>query len=309
VVDIGRDAAGDAPARIVGSRTLAPSPSWGSATMPAMLADWLTWAGLGAVKPVAAALVLPPVPFLALALAGAGLARTRPRASRWLVAIACVGVWLGCCSGAARWVEDSWLPSIPPLDATRRAELKARAAAGTPMAIVVLGGGMNADAREYGGGDLASVSLQRLRYGIWLGRQTGIPVAGSGGLGWAQPGGTAPPEASRMAEIARDEYGWPLHWIESSSRDTHENAVDTVALLQPAGIKEIVLVTSASHMPRALHEFRAATAATSLRVTPASMGNAWPADSALLRWMPSGEGALRMRAALHEVLGNLVGGH
>jgi uncharacterized SAM-binding protein YcdF (DUF218 family) len=257
---------------------------------------------------VVSALVLPPVPFLALALAGAGLARTRPRASRWLVALACVGVWLGCCSGAARWVEASWLPALPPLDATQRAELKARAAAGTPMAIVVLGGGMDADAREYGGGDLASVSLQRLRYGIWLGRQTGIPVAGSGGLGWAQPGNPAPPEASRMAEIARDEYGRPLRWVESSSRDTHENAVNTVALLRSAGIREIVLVTSASHMPRALHEFRAAAAAIPLQVTPASMGQAWSADSALLRWMPSGEGAVRMRAALHEVIGNLVTG-
>ena len=271
-----------------------------------MLADWLTSAGLGAVKPVVAALVLPPVPFLALAAVGAGLARARPRASRWLVAIACVGAWLSCCSGAARWVEESWLPSPPPLAAAQRAALTARATAGTAMAIVVLGGGMNADAREYGSGDLTDVSLQRLRYGLWLGRQTGIPVAGSGGLGWAQPGTPAPPEASRMAQIARDEYGLPLRWIESASRDTHENAIDTVALLRPAGIAEIVLVTSASHMPRALREFRAAAAATPMRVTPASMGSAWPADSALLRWMPSGAGLVRMRAALHEVLGRLI---
>ena len=277
--------------------------------MPVMLTDWLTSVGLGAVKPVVSVFVLPPVPFLALALVGAGLARTRPRASRWLVAIACAGIWLGSSNGAARWVEESWLSPPPPLDAAQRGALKARAAAGTPMAIVVLGGGMDADAREYGGSDLASVSLQRLRYGIWLGRQTGIPVASSGGLGWAQPGTPVPPEASRMAQIARDEYGLPLRWVETASRDTHENAVDTVALLRPAGIAEIVLVTNASHMPRALREFRAATAATAMHVTPAAMGSAWPADSALLRWMPSGEGALRMRATLHEVLGNLVAGH
>jgi len=269
-----------------------------------MLADWLTSAGLGAVKPVISALLLPPVPMLALAAAGAGLARVRPRASRWLVAVACIGIWLSCCSGAARWVDEAWVGSPPPLDAAQRAALKSRAAAGAPLAIVVLGGGMNANAREYGDGDLASASLQRLRYGIWLSRQTGIPVAGSGGLGWAQSGTPAPPEARRMAEIARDEYGVPLRWVEADSRDTHENAVDTVPQLRRSGIGEIVLVTSASHMPRALREFRA-VAGAAMRVTPAPMGSAWLADSAWLRWMPSGEGLERMRAALHEVLARL----
>lgn len=270
-----------------------------------MIADWLTSAGLGAVKPVAAALLLPPVPMLALALAGVGVMRARPRAGRWLVLLAFVGIWLGCCSGAARWVQESWLAPPAPLDAAQRAQLQARAVAGAHIAIVVLGGGVNADAHEYAQADLSNVSLQRLRYGLWLGRQTGIPVAASGGLGWAQAGSAAPAEASRMAEIARDEFGLPLRWVEATSRDTHENAVHTLALLQPDGIVEIVLVTSGTHMPRALREFRAAAPAT-LRVTPAAMGEAWPADSALLRWLPSGEGLLRMRAALHEVLARMI---
>jgi len=279
-----------------------------SATMPPMFADLLTSAGLGPLKPVVSALVLPPVPFLALALAGAFLARARPRTGRALAAAGCLGVWLGCCVGAARRVETAWLDIPPPLDAAQRAQLKARAAAGAPLAIVVLGGGVNTGAREYGGGDLAAPSLQRLRYGLWLARQTGIPVAGSGGLGWAQLGGAAPAEAARMAEIARDEYGTPLRWVDPSSRDTHENAANTIALLRPDGISEIVLVTTGNHMPRALREFRAAAAAASapLRIVPASMGEALPADSALLRWMPSGDGLQRMRAALHEVLGRLI---
>lgn len=268
-----------------------------------MIADWLTSAGLGAAKPVFSALVLPPVPFLVLALVGAGLARARPRTGRALALAACIGLWSSCCTAPARWVEESWLSPPAPLDAAQRAALKARAA-DTSMAIVVLGGGMNANAREYGDGDLASASLQRLRYGIWLSRQTGIPVAGSGGLGWAQSGTPAPPEARRMAEIARDEYGVPLRWVEADSRDTHENAVDTVPQLRRSGIGEIVLVTSASHMPRALREFRA-VAGAAMRVTPAPMGSAWLADSAWLRWMPSGEGLERMRAALHEVLARL----
>ena len=274
-----------------------------------MIADWLASSGLGTLKPVLSALLLPPAPFLVLALAGVGLVRRRPRAARALVALACAGAWLCACAGAARWVEASWLSSPPPLDGVARDELKARAAAGVPMAIVVLGGGVLPSAPEYGSADLTSASLFRLRYGIWLGRQTGIPVAASGGVGWGPTDASIRPEAARMAEIAEREYGAPLRWVESTSRDTHENATATMALLRPAGVREIVLVTHGTHMPRALREFRAAAAAQAgsapVRITPATMGGAWPADSALLRWLPSSEGNQRMRAALHEVLARL----
>ena len=278
------------------------------ATMRAMIADWLTSAGLGALKPALAALALPPVPFIALALLGAGLARRRPRTGRWLVVLACVGLWLGACVGTARWVERHGLDEPPALDAAQRAQLASRAAAGEPIAIVVLGGGMGEIAPEYGEADLNGASLTRLRYGVWLGRATNIPLAASGGLGWAASGTSAPPEAARMAEIARTELSTPLQWTETSSRDTHENAVNTVALLRPAGIREIVLVTQGWHMPRALREFRAAAASASptMRITPAPCGQAWPAASPWLDWMPSGEGSLRLHAVMHEVLARLA---
>jgi uncharacterized SAM-binding protein YcdF (DUF218 family) len=251
-----------------------------------MFADWLTAAGLGSLKPAISALVLPPVPFLGLALAGAGLARARPRASRWLVAVACAGAWLSCCSGAARWVEDSFIDEPAPLDAPHRAELKSRAELGDRLAIVVLGGGMDSGALEYGGADLNGASLMRLRYATWLARQTGIPVAASGGTGWGSADRSIAPEATRMAAVARDEFGVPLRWTETTSRDTHENAANTLALLQAAGVREVVLVTHGSHMPRALREFHAAalSASSPMAVTPATMGQAWPADTAFTRW-------------------------
>ena len=274
-----------------------------------MIADWLTSSGLGSLKPVLSALLLPPAPFLLLALAGAGLARRHPRTARGLIVLACLGAWVCSCVAPARWVEATWLSLPPPLDAAQRAQLKARAAAGEPIAIVVLGGGVNPSAPEYASADLASPSLFRLRYAIWLGRQTGLPVGASGGVGWGPTGTAVQPEATRMAEIAQGEYGMPLRWVEATSRDTHENAVNMLAVLRAAGTREIVLVTHGTHMPRALREFRAAAAAdaasTPVRITPASMGEAWPADSALLRWLPSSEGTLRMRAALHEVLARL----
>lgn len=278
-----------------------------------MIADWLASSGLGAAKPVLAALVLPPSPLLALAFAGALLARSRPRTGRSLAALACVGAWLASCTGAAHWAETHWLDEPPALDAGRRAALRARAAAGEPIAIVVLGGGLSSGpAPEYGQYNLDNASLGRLRYAVWLGRQTGLPIAASGGRGWSTPDPAAPPEAARMAEIAQAEWGVPLRWTETASHDTHENAVDTLALLRPAGIRELVVVTHGLHMPRALREFRAAAAASAgaagsagsaapVAITAAPMGQAARQGFYLLDWFPSGQGALRMHEVLHEV--------
>jgi uncharacterized SAM-binding protein YcdF (DUF218 family) len=275
-----------------------------------MLADWMTSVGLGSLKATLSALVLPPGPFLVLGLAGACLVRARPRASRWLVVVACLGAWFSGCIGAARWAEQSFLDEPAPLDAGQIDQLKARAAAGAPLAIVVLGGGMEFPAREYASPDLANGSLRRLRYGVWLARRTGIPVAATGGTGWSAAGAPLPAEAARMAEVARDEFGLPLRWVETRSRDTHENAVNTLALLQAAGVREAVLVTHGWHMPRALREFRAAAAAQSasspIVVTPAPMGQAYPVASAIARWMPSGPGFDRMQPVAHEILARLV---
>ena len=280
------------------------------ATMQIMFADWLTSAGLAGVKPVMAALLMPPVPFLVVAVAGACVARARPRAARALVILACVATWLCACSGVARWLEAHGLDEPAPLSLSERAALKARAAAGEPLAIVVLGGGVDDVAPEYGRPNLGKEAYERLRYAAWLNHQTGIPILASGGRGWGAPDATNPPEATRTAELAQEELGTPVRWMESTSRDTHENAVNSVAMLQAAGVREIVLVTHGWHMPRALHEFRAAAAAAGasapIRITPATMGQAYPAGSALFRWMPSDAGFQRTRQAWHEILGALV---
>ena len=79
------------------------------------------------------------------------------------------------------------------------------------------------------------------------------PLAFSGGVGWAQQGSTS--EARVAAKIAAEEFGRPLRWVEDDSRDTRENAAKTIALLKPAGIQHIVLVTHGYHMRRALRAF------------------------------------------------------
>jgi len=274
-----------------------------------MFADWLTSHGLGAVKPLLSALALPPAPLLGIAFAGAWLARARPRTGRWITGLACVAAWLASCTGMACWLEKHALDEPPALDATRRTALRARAAAGEPIAIVVLGGGVTGVAPEYGRPDLASASFKRLRYAVWLSRQTGLPIAATGGRGWSSDDPALPAEATLMAEVAQAEWGVPLRWTEPASRDTHENAVNTLALLGPAGIREIVLVTQGVHMPRALHEFNAVAAAApasaAIRITPAPIDQAEETPSAWLQWLPSGTGAEKMHGVLHEFVASI----
>jgi uncharacterized SAM-binding protein YcdF (DUF218 family) len=281
-----------------------------------MTEQWLVAGAL--MRPALAAVALPPVPFLALACFGAWRARTQPRAGGALVAIACLGIWLANCNGTATWLEGAFLHEPPALTPADRAALKAEAAGGRPMAIVVLGGGLEREAPEYGTIGLNAPALERLRYGAWLSRATGIPLMVSGGTGWAgqaedASGAPMPAEADVMGAIAAEDFGRPLRWKESASRDTRENAAFTVAMLAPQGVRELIVVTHGWHMPRALYDFQAAAVAhagastPAMAIRPAPMGLAAPSERALLNWMPSGTGGLRVRVVLREVLASMFG--
>jgi uncharacterized SAM-binding protein YcdF (DUF218 family) len=194
----------------------------------------------------------------------------------------------------------------PPaaLSFDRVRELRADVAARKPIAIVILGGGAEPFAPEYGVSSLQDQSLERLRYGVWLGRQTGAPIAYSGGIGWAQE--DAAPEARIAAKIAAEEFDRPIKWLEDDSRDTHENAARTIALLKPAGIDHIILVTHAYHMPRAMRAFIEA-AGSDIKIEAAPMGLAKKLETPALEWMPSSRGFTRMRQVIREILGKAAG--
>ncbi len=261
--------------------------------------------GIESWKPVIAALLLPPVPLLVLTLIGARLLLSR-RGLGWLLIVVSVTLlWVSACSGAARGLTQLMLHPPAALSFDRVRELRTEVAARKPVAIVVLGGGAEDFAPEYGVSSLLDTSLERLRYGIWLGRETGAPIAYSGGVGWAQDG-TGTPEARIAAKIATEEFNHPLKWIEDESRDTHENAVRTLALLKPAGITHVILVTNGYHMPRALRDFNDAAGA-SVEIEPAPMGLAKKSETPTLDWMPSGRGALQMRQVLREIVGKFAG--
>jgi uncharacterized SAM-binding protein YcdF (DUF218 family) len=188
------------------------------------------------------------------------------------------------------------------MDAAALARAK-RPGAAAHSAIVVLGGGRDALAPEYGHASLPPLALERLRYALWLARETGLPVAFSGGVGHAQEG--PPMEADIAARIAAQEFGRPLRWRESASRDTRENAARTLAMLRPDGITEIVLVTHGWHMTRALRAFQEAAArgGPAVRIVPARMGLAQRITHPVLRWVPSHEGLALVRQVWREQLG------
>jgi uncharacterized SAM-binding protein YcdF (DUF218 family) len=265
--------------------------------------------GIGHWKPALGALVLPPVPWLLLMLLGAVWLRQR-RPIGWLpVLVASLGLWAGSTTAGADALARALLAPPAALGVVQLNQLREQAAAVKPTttAVVVLGGGRERLAPEYALSNLNGVSIQRLRYGLWLGREIGAPVAFSGGVGWGAQGES--PEAEVAARIARDEFKSPLKWTETRSRDTRENAALTVALLKPQGISRIVLVTHGYHMPRALRAFddEVARSGGGITLVAAPMGTAVGNETPTLRWLPSNEGIVRVRDVLREWIGLVAG--
>ena len=260
--------------------------------------------GIEGWKPIVTALLLPPVPFLLSILIGARLLLPR-RGWGWLVIVLSVtGLWLTASSGFGRFMEGALLSVPSALSRDRIAELKADPKARANMAIVVLGGGREKLAPEYGVADLDAEALARLRYGLWLSRETGIPVAFSGGTGWAQSAGMS--EAEVASRIAAQDFGRPLKWVEGESRDTRENAARTMALLKKSEVSRLLLVTHGWHMQRARRAFEQ-SAGGAVTIEPAPMGLAVHDESSFLSALPSPHGFARNRNVLREWLGSLAG--
>ena len=168
--------------------------------------------------------------------------------------------------------------------------------AGPPAAIVILSAGTRAYAPEFGGESVDELSLERIRYGAMLARQTRLPVLVTGGP--SSTGGAA--VARLMADTLDRDYGISPKWVETRSATTAENAIFSGQMLNRAGIKRVLLVTHAWHMKRA----RAAFAANGLNVIPAP--TAFYSGAGLTTWnylLPSMR-SLRMSGyALHEIIG------
>lgn len=254
---------------------------------------------LAALKPLLAAMAMPPLSLLLLTLLGLFMAlrnKRSPALGMTLATFSLTLLWLVSCHGTAVWLARTALPQFPPL---QMAQLKANKV----QAIVVLGGGLLPEAPEYGEAQPSAPTAARLRYGIWLARQSGLPVAFTGGMGWAANGAQQATEADVAARVALQDYAVKLRWLETKSRDTSENARLLTPMLQRDGVQRIALVTDAQHMPRAFAAFERA----GLAVIAAPTGYLLPERSELLEWLPSASGLQASQQVVHEWLALTVG--
>jgi uncharacterized SAM-binding protein YcdF (DUF218 family) len=238
------------------------------------------------VYQIVKAIVLPPGCILALAAAGLLVRRSRPR----LGTTALIAAWallallsLPACSGFLVSTLEHASP-IDPGGPTPEAD-----------AIVVLSADIRPEAAEYGGDTIGLATLMRLRYGAWLHRKTGLPVLVTGGR--LKPGYR--PLGDLMAETLEQEFGIEARWIERESRNTAENAREGAKLLRDAGVRRILLVTSATHVPRA----RAAFEAQGFEVVPAPTGSSRSRGFTPGQLVPSSSALLESTFAIHEWLG------
>jgi uncharacterized SAM-binding protein YcdF (DUF218 family) len=236
-------------------------------------------------------LLMPPGIFFVFLLLAWFWRRSRPR-----LATGCFVVGLG----------GMWAMSLPVVTVTLGKVMETQPAlamdqwAGLAQradAIVILGAGRERGDPAWGGADQSTgLALERVRFAARLAKASGLPVLTSGGLHY----GTPPSEAFIMAESLRDDFGVTARWQEGASRTTWENATMSAQMLEPEGIKRVVVVTQAWHMPRAVWSFEHA----GFTVVAAPMGfMGIEQDTPAGGWLPESRAFWRNSQLLNEAVG------
>jgi uncharacterized SAM-binding protein YcdF (DUF218 family) len=246
----------------------------------------------GPLKPLLSALILPPASPLLLIFAGLVLARFSKRWAQAAILSGALLMWVLSCSASAYGLNQVLLRSYPAL---APADLQ------KVQAIVVLGGGVDMYAPEYGQSIHSPHAHQRLVYGRYLKHLSDLPLFFSGGKGWGANSTQIQTEAQVAAYVLKRDFGMTFFLVDNESRDTRENALHSFALLSAQGITRIALVTHDWHMQRSLMQFEAA----GFQVLPAPMGYVQPP----IRWdtdfLPSASGLEKTKIVLHEWLSRI----
>ncbi len=238
-------------------------------------------------------------------MVAAGFLGKRPSLQRALLGTAVLILWL-----------SSTRPVAYALTRSLEQQYRPPAAWPTAEAIVVLGSGAEphipprttVEVNKSGDRELLAAWLYR------QGKADKIVVTG-GVVPRMNPEGI-PSSAESMAALL-EMLGVPPEALvlESQSRNTYENALFTRQLLAETGEERILLVTSATHMPRSVRLFMAQgftviPAAADFQVTDADWQLLFTPDLGvqMLNWLPEA-GALHMTtSALKEYVGLLVYG-
>ena len=190
-------------------------------------------------------IAMPPANLLLLIALGYLMRRRWPRAGRFVSRCALLVLAVISTNAGALLI-------VAPLENMTAPLADARTTGA--QAIVVLSAGMMDAAPEYAGQDAPDpTTLVRLQYGAWLQHQTALPVLVSGGI----VGGTTWTGSlgAMMARTLREDFRTPVAWVEDKSEDTDQNAIYSARMLKAAGVKRVLLVTQAMHMPRSRQAF------------------------------------------------------
>jgi uncharacterized SAM-binding protein YcdF (DUF218 family) len=225
------------------------------------------------------------------------------RRSRWVplpVVLALIVLLLGSNS----WVANSLVRSLEwqhiPVGKLPTAD-----------AIVLLGGATKSAFPPRPAVDLSEEG-DRVLYAAQLYREGKAPVviASGGRIDW-RGGGLA--ESSDMADILVN-LGVPNSAIlqDSKSLNTYQNAVNVRQIMQERGIRRVLLVTSAMHMPRSLRIFQrqgieAIPAPTDFLITQQEINEPSSSPQAtLLNLVPDADRLQNTTRALKEYIGTVV---
>ena len=253
------------------------------------------------MKAIVSALILPPAGPLLVALLGWLLLRRRQsRIAALLLGaglLSSVLLSLPVVAGALAYFVEGPEIAAPTADALRRAA-RGPGAAG---AVVILGGGARWHERELPHRQTVhGRTLERLEHGAWVARVTGLPILVSGGLPSVGPEQDRVAEAVVMARTLREGFRMEVRWAESASPDTAQNARRSAAMLAASGIRKVILVTHAVHMPRARLSFEAA----GLEVVAAPHGFAGSLSGERWGdWVPNSNAVYWSWLASHEAIG------
>jgi uncharacterized SAM-binding protein YcdF (DUF218 family) len=228
-------------------------------------------------------LILPPAGLLILALVGFALLKVRPRLARICLIAGLASLWL-LSTPIVSDALTSLVELYPPLDFRQAA---------SAQAIVILGGGgQRALAPEYGGPAAEPFMLERLSYGAYIAKKTGLPILVTG----------FSLEARAMHDSLQRNFGMETRWIDDQAYDTFQNARNSARILTADGVRRIILVSSATHLRRSVQEYTDA----GFDVIPAPAGMLAVRDFGVLRLVPNPEALLRSQMAIYELIGEPV---
>ena len=137
-------------------------------------------------------------------------------------------LWVLSCNATAYSLNQLLLRTYPPLSTPTLKQAQA---------IVVLGGGVELYAPEYGQATLSAAAYQRLVYGRYLKTFHDLPLVYSGGKGWGAPSAQTVTEAQVAAYVLQRDFGQTFFLADDESRDTRENALRSNGLPSAGGLQ------------------------------------------------------------------------